>query len=92
MLPRTAGGVVDPELLVYGTENIRIVDLSIIPLEVASHLQCECAFRLLMQILTLIIVVQLLRMQSDKLQRILSRARSQIEPEAEETELIFAVL
>lgn len=48
MLPRSAGGVVDPELLVYGTENIRVVDLSIIPLEVASHLQCECAFRFLM--------------------------------------------
>lgn len=90
MHPHFAGGVVDPELLVYGTENIRAVDLSIIPLEVTSHLQCECAFRPLMQILRLSNVVQMLRMQSDKLQRILSRARSQIE--AEETELIFAVL
>lgn len=79
MLPRTAGGVVDPELLVYGTENIRIVDLSIIPLEVASHLQCECAFKFLMQNLRLNNIVQLLRMQSDKSQRILSRAWSQIE-------------
>ncbi|OTB01556.1 putative GMC oxidoreductase [Hypoxylon sp. CI-4A] len=32
MLPREKGGVVDPKLTVYGTENIRIVDASIFPL------------------------------------------------------------
>ncbi|KAJ8119608.1 hypothetical protein ONZ43_g3480 [Nemania bipapillata] len=32
MLPREKGGVVDPRLVVYGTENLRIVDASIFPL------------------------------------------------------------
>ncbi|TGJ87562.1 hypothetical protein E0Z10_g1199 [Xylaria hypoxylon] len=32
MLPRERGGVVDPKLFVYGTENLRIVDASIFPL------------------------------------------------------------
>jgi choline dehydrogenase-like flavoprotein len=32
MLPREKGGVVDPKLVVYGTENLRIVDASIFPL------------------------------------------------------------
>ena len=32
MKPRNKGGVVDPELLVYGTKNIRVVDASMIPL------------------------------------------------------------
>lgn len=32
MLPREQGGVVDPELKVYGTTNLRIVDASIFPL------------------------------------------------------------
>ncbi|OTB16166.1 putative GMC oxidoreductase [Daldinia sp. EC12] len=32
MLPKEKGGVVDPKLIVYGTENIRIVDASIFPL------------------------------------------------------------
>ena len=32
MMPREMGGVVDPELRVYGTENLRICDSSIIPL------------------------------------------------------------
>jgi len=39
MLPRDKGGVVDPELKVYGTNNLRVVDLSIIPLHFASHSQ-----------------------------------------------------
>lgn len=39
MLPRSQNGVVDPELVVYGTENIRVVDLSIIPLHIAAHTQ-----------------------------------------------------
>ncbi|KDQ20124.1 hypothetical protein BOTBODRAFT_51464 [Botryobasidium botryosum FD-172 SS1] len=39
MLPRERGGVVDPQLKVYGTTNIRVVDLSILPLHVNAHPQ-----------------------------------------------------
>ncbi|GAA5999425.1 GMC family oxidoreductase [Rhodotorula paludigena] len=39
MLPRPDGGVVDPHLLVYGTSNVRVADLSIVPLHVATHPQ-----------------------------------------------------
>ncbi|RPD54778.1 GMC oxidoreductase [Lentinus tigrinus ALCF2SS1-7] len=39
MLPRKDGGVVDPELKVYGTANLRVVDASILPLEMAGHIQ-----------------------------------------------------
>ncbi|KAI0049312.1 GMC oxidoreductase [Auriscalpium vulgare] len=39
MLPRAKGGVVDPQLKVYGTANVRVVDLSIVPLHIASHTQ-----------------------------------------------------
>ncbi|KZT61507.1 GMC oxidoreductase [Calocera cornea HHB12733] len=37
MLPREKDGVVDAQLKVYGTTNVRVVDLSIVPLHVASH-------------------------------------------------------
>ncbi|KAF9526843.1 GMC oxidoreductase [Crepidotus variabilis] len=39
MLPRDKQGVVDPQLKVYGTTNVRVVDISIMPLHVAAHLQ-----------------------------------------------------
>ncbi|KDQ55045.1 GMC oxidoreductase [Jaapia argillacea MUCL 33604] len=39
MLPRDKGGVVDPQLKVYGTSNIRVVDLSVVPLHIATHTQ-----------------------------------------------------
>jgi len=41
MLPREKGGVVDPTLKVYGTANVRVVDLSIVPLHFASHPQAS---------------------------------------------------
>ena len=37
MLPRKMGGVVDNAFRVYGTRNVRVVDLSIVPLQVAGH-------------------------------------------------------
>lgn len=37
MLPRDAGGVVDTNLLVYGTKNVRIVDGSIFPYQPSAH-------------------------------------------------------
>ncbi|KAI0248897.1 alcohol oxidase [Lactifluus subvellereus] len=39
MLPREDGGVVDNKLKVYGTTNIRVIDLSIIPLHIGAHTQ-----------------------------------------------------
>ncbi|KAI0029556.1 GMC oxidoreductase-domain-containing protein, partial [Vararia minispora EC-137] len=39
MLPRDKGGVVDAELRVYGTRNVRVVDLGIVPLHFTSHSQ-----------------------------------------------------
>ena len=38
MLPRDMGGVVDPNLLVYGTQNLRVVDASMQPIVAAGHL------------------------------------------------------
>ncbi|KAJ3748076.1 alcohol oxidase [Lentinula detonsa] len=37
MMPKELGGVVSPELLVYGTTNLRIADASILPLSVFPH-------------------------------------------------------
>ncbi|KAI0682713.1 GMC oxidoreductase [Cytidiella melzeri] len=39
MLPKDKGGVVDHNLKVYGTTNLRVVDLSVIPLHVGTHTQ-----------------------------------------------------
>lgn len=39
MLPRGDRGVVDSKLTVYGTENLRLADASVIPLEISAHPQ-----------------------------------------------------
>jgi choline dehydrogenase-like flavoprotein len=39
MLPKEKGGVVDHNLVVYGTSNVRVVDASIFPLHVSAHIQ-----------------------------------------------------
>jgi choline dehydrogenase-like flavoprotein len=39
MLPREMGGVVDDQLKVYGTRNLRVVDASVFPLEPAGNIQ-----------------------------------------------------
>lgn len=38
MLPEDMGGVVDTRLVVYGTNNVRVIDSSIIPLHISAHL------------------------------------------------------
>jgi choline dehydrogenase-like flavoprotein len=39
MLPKKDGGVVDSNLIVYGTTNLRVVDNSIIPIILSAHIQ-----------------------------------------------------
>ncbi|KZS98576.1 alcohol oxidase [Sistotremastrum niveocremeum HHB9708] len=38
LLPQEDGGAVDPNLIVYGTQNVRVVDSSIIPIQISAHL------------------------------------------------------
>ncbi|KAI5117293.1 hypothetical protein M0805_006815 [Coniferiporia weirii] len=39
MLPKEQNGVVDANLRVYGTKNLRVADLSIVPLHISAHCQ-----------------------------------------------------
>jgi choline dehydrogenase-like flavoprotein len=39
MAAQSLGGVVDASLKVYGTSNLRVVDASIMPLQIGAHLQ-----------------------------------------------------
>lgn len=38
MMSRELGGVVDSKLKVYGTSNVRVVDASVLPIQISGHL------------------------------------------------------
>ena len=37
MMSRELGGVLDPTLTVYGAANLRVVDASVLPIQVSGH-------------------------------------------------------
>lgn len=39
MLPLELGGVVDPNLKVYGLANVRVADASVYPIQFAAHVR-----------------------------------------------------
>lgn len=39
MMRQSLGGVVDARLVVYNTTNVRVVDASILPMQISAHLQ-----------------------------------------------------
>ena len=39
MAPKRLGGVVDPQLKVYGTSNVRVIDASIFPMTIGATIQ-----------------------------------------------------
>jgi len=49
MLPKADGGAVSPKLKVYGLQNVRVADASIIPIQLATHPQGTVRLSLCMQ-------------------------------------------
>lgn len=43
MMPRELGGVVGPDLRVYGCKGLRVADASILPIQLAAHPQVRAA-------------------------------------------------